>query len=613
MPLDPSVAKYWGNIESGLDAVQVTKPDRDALQDFLSRMSVQQQLAIVQTGDKFGLLDNRDDKRRNLARVMNLALGLSAYYRPRKIAYQLNGKERESILKSAADLNAIQAKIKREVELALENANTICHSGTDAKGVMPVIPDTKPHAITIDMAVISTPPLPVSRDFDALERVKARQHWGIAKAVHKEKIKDHKMNIAVEALTTGGAARGERVADFVQNNTAVLIGSWTTALGEVKDVFTNHKDWLMFNFITMEAAIGDAYKNFEINVKENQKDITDKLNILTMMFGALKHGPFPVSLVGNIGEKAMGVFKADEGIDPRSSVPLLVGTSSGFISNLKDKLDDKYQELSRVGPKLASIDNVSDWRQGLHIACDAQLKCLKDLLTLTCNEYFGDSSSVVQKFEAMRDSAVKERYGEIKGRFSHTDTKDAAGKSERELVKQFVIEKITNYKKEQIAAMEKIFCPKMHRISPAELQRMVEMTLYSQYITLLYKDDNACCALPLAEKIVDFFADASTWGILMKAAHHSESEAQNRLNWKQSANNRKALVMFCKWYLRDVNPFVMVIGGKVNGKVITPSIVRTMCADEVKKINAAIKHGRKTSKLGSSWDWEKINLHYSLH
>ena len=139
------------------------------------------------------------------------------------------------------------------------------------------------------------------------------------------------------------------------------------------------------------------------------------------------------------------------------------------------------------------------------------------------------------------------------------------------------------------------------------------MTLYSQYITLLYKDDNACRAYPLAEKIVDFFADASTWGILMKAAHHDESEAQNRLNWKQNANNRKALVMFCKWYLRDVNPFVMVIGGKVNGKVITPSVIRSMCADEVRKINAAIKHGRTTSKFGSSWDWTKINLHYSLH
>jgi hypothetical protein len=621
MPADPQLAKYWVKIASGLTAAQVKAADQDELLEFLSLMSKEQQLSILKKGDDFGLFKSSGDehkKRRELARAMNVALALGGYYRQQKIDYQLNTKEREKILNPGSDFGMLKARVKKEVEIALNNARISCNRRPDAKGGMPAIPASTPKPITIDREIIAAPPAPVSREFDALERVRARQNWGVAKVVHNNIVKEHKVSQAVAALTQGGAERGERVADFVENHTAELIGSWTTALAELKDVFTNHREWLMFNFITMETAIGDAYKNFELSVRENQKEITDRLNILTMMFGALKHGPFPVSLIGSIGEKAVGTFKADEAIDPRSSVPILVGTSSGFINNLKEKLDDKYQELSRVGPKLASIDNVSQWRQGLHLVCEAQLKCLKDLLALTCNQYFGDSSSVVQKFEALRAKAVQEHYGEIKGSLHYSGTRDEKGKGEREKIKMIITTQITQYKNEQIAAMEKIFRPKPRQISPAEFQKAVEMTLYCQYITLLYKDDNACSTLPLAEKIVDFFADAGTWGILMKNANHKEAEAANRLKWKQNADNRKVLLMFCKWFLRDVNPFAMVIGGKMDiggegeHKLITPSIIRTMCADEVRKINNAVKHGRKINRLGySEWNWDTINAYYS--
>lgn len=605
MPLDPSVATYWVKIELGLITAKVPSADQNELQEYFAGMDKARQLKIAETGDKFGAFNSsapENKTRRNLARAMNLALALTDYYRPQKIAYQLNTAERETILKMAADQGSV--RVKKSVEIALANARAICKGGADAKGVMPVLPDSPPKKINVDMAMINLPSAPVSAELNALERMRAP-------------VREHMKVVLTEMQDV--RERKDRILQFtIYGISGDMTASWQSARVEIREVIEKQEKWLVYNYIDMETAIGDAYKNYELSVAESQAEIRDKLgkgvNILSYLFAALIHAPFPVSLVGSIGQWAVKEFKPDAKIDPRVSMPVMIGTSSGFIEKLIVKLKEKHENITRVGPNLADLKNVSSWRQCWQSVTTAQRDLIQDVVHATFDEYFGDTASTIEKFRSLRLNAVKEKYKEIKGDFKeHGYTGSAEAVAEKLQIERLVIAKITAFKKEQIDAMNLIFNPKPRTISTGEYRKLVEMTLYCQYVTLLYDSDNACKVYALVDSIVDFFADASTWGILIKNAHHTESERLGRLNWKQNANNRKALLLFCQWYIKNINPFVVVIGAKVDGKFMTPSVIRTMCANEVIKINAAIKHGRTTSKFGSSWDWTKINLYYSLH
>ncbi len=601
-------------IQKGLKLAQVSEAHLKQLQEIFDGIPAPVASKIIKGGTfsyqgLFLSQSGEAKERRDLARGMNYVLGLQAHLN--KQNYAMNKIWHERMLSSKIAIDAKKSSLRSAV-------NDVISQSTMRDDVAPASAKQSNAQITPQHRPAIHLPAPICKEVDPPHLLKNKFKAAVRKI--------ESMNMAAKAFSAEGAERSNRAVDFIKKDTKVDI-AWMTACNKVSRYVTDNQVWFQFNYTSMNSAIKDAYQHFEVNVTENQAAISARLDMAKQLFSALKTGPFPVSMIGDIGCKALDFATVDTAIDSRGDIAVREVKSSGFISKVVQKLTETQEEIRRVGPKLLSLSTQSSLGDNLSQVCQCQLRIMQEVLKSVCDEHFGDTTSVMEKIsrfktEVLQDTnlfdAAKEKEARAQGVAFKTsphqimgrigDNGDGQGSAH---INNYVVRRIQQYQDELIEQIKTTLKNSPEPVDQGFMCRAVEMKLYCSYITLLFAEPRDYKIKPLSQGIVDFFAQEGPFGILIKTDKESETHAKDNylLAYKDDANHKKVLRYFCEWYAKNINPFMLVAGSLHNGEKYSPYLIMLLCKREIGRINEAVYAGRSKGTFGmTNWDWQKINL-----
>jgi hypothetical protein len=595
-------------INDGLMAAQVAERERKWVEATFIGLPKPTQQALIDAVGGFGIFASDKNKvKRDLCRAMNAALAFDALLHGRKYVY--DRVWREKIL-TRLDLTSAQRVVLAQVNAAytasqpLESFEPITLPGPEAVIHTAVPPPVLPRAH------------PVSASVDKPGAGWKKLRLAVAPVARANVI----MKSAATAFQTEGSERHDRLDAMVAQQTGEIGMVWTRASMTVREAVNDLAITNLQNLSSFNAVITSAYASYDQNVKDNQEALKNNVAMVGKMFSALKSAPPPLSFIGAIGETVAGAVKVQDGLDPRSRFESLKGPrASGFFCKLTAGLDALRDDTLRIGPDLSSLGSVSSLQDTLHRVCKSRMDEMSKVLRKTCDEHFGATSDVLQHFHSVVGDAVASGRGAIQGRIGvQGETYSAAGadgKSVRKPVagqtnsKAMICARIEQYQNELLEEMRPaIEFPKL--FAPQDAGYAMEMMLYSNYIVAMY-ESKVYRLKPVADGIVNFFARAEPWGVLMVESTQEVATEKQRLKWVDDTNHKQMLVMFCDWYLKNVNPFMLITGARRNGVLYTPKLIEVMCRTQIDKINAAVNVGRTKGVLTSSWNWKAIEKEYA--
>ena len=606
MPVSVKITEAWKKVGAGLLDAGLSDSDVKKLWQRLVSLPEPKAIDILEGGRFRGVQAGTPlmETQRRFARAMNLLLGLKAFQR--NLAYKFDAAKRQEIITASS-----QDKVKSDINRI---AAEILTPDRKFDTSLPPLIDLPPPCITPTAPLKRNQPVPLSMIYDPLDP-KRRFQRAVFKTILVRNMEQQFQDIAVQ-----GKERGKRVQAFAEEHTAEVRHVWKEARDQILQSATVKREWLLFNYAAATSALSTSYEKFALNVGQNQADLLTKSMLLAKLFGALKNAPAPMSLLGSIGEFALGEAKVDM-LDPRTTFKAkMPQQSSGLVGKITDQLDrlkDLKNDAFHVGPKLGKIDNKSSLEITLNRLCQIQLETMQTILKNEITERFGDDKTCLAKFDEFRSIALRgERYDEIKGNFvaesKDSVYQDGPGKQKKQQLQQLMIDHVIGYKKELIEQLDNILKDPPRSLRLDFFVSAIEILLYSQYIRELYKNaDKKFFADPLSPAIVTVFVDNRVLGT--PDAPHADSDQRHRLNWKNGNNHKIALAMFCNWYCAKINPFLLLTGGQIDGETCTPGLILKLMFAEIDRINDAISAGRTKKLLGKTeWNWTAINLRYKL-
>jgi hypothetical protein len=130
----------------------------------------------------------------------------------------------------------------------------------------------------------------------------------------------------------------------------------------------------------------------------------------------------------------------------------------------------------------------------------------------------------------------------------------------------------------------------------------LRMGMVCAYLVEVFKGSTVGTQFNVNEQIVTFLASTASWGILMLDAPRANSEQRLRLNWKGDEIDKEALLLFCRWYVMNINPFHILVNGPAGAKRI-----QERCEQQILIINQAMNRARVGRFWGGeSWDLKKM-------
>lgn len=389
---------------------------------------------------------------------------------------------------------------------------------------------------------------------------------------------------AADRFKTAAAGRKTFIADFNQTN---LYTDWVQATNKIAQTFSDDRADLIFESAFLLEAVRAAYTNFEGGAKRNFALIKARLDLVTSFFEALKELGPPASLVGKMGTLLMGQIKTDN-YDPATKYSPYKGPDRSVITKtMADILEAKERFLTLVD--CTGITKQGDLVVVIQQTNAKLLKIMRETTELATREVFGDASDSFIKFtEAQREYLQS--------------TANLSGAKVADHRQAFLKQKIIQYRDAVIDEIANTWKWKPGAIDMIALRERIEMHLYSQYLLALFLDDYL---LPIDDPIVVFFHHC---GILdPDRDDHEISKTHHRLNWKGGTNHKKVLAIFCRWYLKNINPFLIMVDPAQT------DIITQRCKEHIDVINRAISAGRTVSWGWSTWDWNVINAHYAAY
>ena len=415
----------------------------------------------------------------------------------------------------------------------------------------------------------------------------------------REVLKTKLIGAMQQVRTNIRSSNRELVAKSFDNNAAIST-AWSEARRGIENAIDQNAHWLLFNYTTLNTAIMVAYRNFDDTVAKDSKKTGDRLKLISTVLDALSAAPPPLSVVGKVASKVVGIFRSDN-YDPTSKYAPLKGDDKPLAVRLFAERLEQYEN----GTVLMDLSHLSKVAHDAAIATAlsaATLTLMQDATKHVLDRIFGeDFVDSGNKLEAHKQAYLRKSGQIVRGQEKNQHL--------------FMNAVIRGFASDVQKAIEAHYGWKKSVLDPNDLRIAIEMFLYSEYvIDVFHKQGNETRLY--SDNMINFFAQKEKWGVLMLHQDtHEESTARRRLNWKGGDDHKRALVMFCGWYLKNINPFALITGTLRNGEPYSAELIVELCHAQIDLINRAISHGRTLTTfwgktIKSSWDWDRIDYMY---
>ena len=539
----------------------------------------------VLDGGKYGISNAEHQKSRLLFRALNFIKAVNA--RRQNFAYGLDSAAKERFKEGTANIINLRTEVMTE-----------CNKLFAPQAPVLDIP------VPVERAKITTrPQFDVSTNTSEIQKVD-----GLLGLTQNGRLAQN-VSLARDRFKSGLDAR-KRTAHSMVTDRNTLVAEWLTAKQEIYNLFSAKTNNWLFDVITINSATKSAYYNFQNNVAQNAAAIQSKLDACKILFSALEHAPPPISLLGKIGSAMVGQIKPGE-LKTTPKYETLTSSKVTLVAKM-GSLMEKYEQATTL-VDLQSIPVESDISATLNLVSAAYLRKLQTFAGAGLDDIFGTHDNARARIDELKEKFIKEGgLSHVGGSMNTMNQGQLRPTGQTALHDKLVETVVTRYKQQTIETLKAVFTFRQSTVKAKDVRIAFEMWLYAQYICTLFQNGKSF-KHGLSQGIVDFFKQTGDWAMLSPEDDHAISDSLRLLNWKGGENHKKMLLMFCQWYVQNINPFDLIVDVTRNGVAFTPKLIQQLCHEHIHKINQAKNAGRvqKGWKLGSSdWDWMAIRVKY---
>lgn len=386
----------------------------------------------------------------------------------------------------------------------------------------------------------------------------------------------------VDVLVPGGS----NVIHLIKSN-------WSNAKTDLVTEFIKSVNARLSNMHSIQLAATEAYGDYTRLFKVQAEATKDKISLVTKFFDAMKdYAPWPVSVIGKVGETICGQLHVDEEIQQGRragdkqyfdrNLPLLDSASKKFseISNWK-------QELTRVGVSAAQLSSSQSISDQIEAAKARAVEALVKVFQEAANQTYGGS------VEQMADKST-EFYKRV------VESNPKATPNE---LNHFALRKISRLSQETIEAFNNMGELTVV-VEAADIKPFIELNLYAELMAVAAPPNCDLDDVSLPEGLVEIL-EHKDFQLLTRKTDSGQSAAiyaSGKLPWAGDRRHKAAIVLFFRWYALQINPFDIAVGRKKPGEL------REEMTARIRKIGVAVQ-ARKIENTFSkdATDWTNVN------
>ncbi|MEY3881500.1 MAG: hypothetical protein RIQ94_2296 [Pseudomonadota bacterium] len=422
----------------------------------------------------------------------------------------------------------------------------------------------------------------------------AKAQAEILKEKSEQKIQTDAFKASLEKRLQG-AITYNKVRD--EQETAVLVNMFDKFKGQAETHYLKVKTDYIYNHANTLDACKQAYEQYNLAVGDASDAIAAKKALVVLCFNTLAGvTPPPFNLIPTAFALAFDNLTKVDRLETRINRGT-ISNSPSLISKTTEKITGLLDDYGTLGPTLEQVK-----------ACDL----VGSLITYSTN-MMQSSQEVIDKkltlfFSAKKYQALIDENREsqmdvssIRMRMSgagHTYGLAARVQSYGEnILKAITIE--TPLKKEKVVILD--------AGGINNLARLIEFQLLCAYIINVYAKNDSFSANVEQAILLRFDGDNNDqFSILTQSSDNSQEKAAkfHRIKWEGNINHKKSLNHFCKWYVKNINPFHVITGEttieetRVKYKTFIDNFNKTLAISGVRKKGFLAIH--------TTWDWDLI-------
>ncbi|MDZ7936951.1 MAG: hypothetical protein U5M53_01180 [Rhodoferax sp.] len=480
-----------------------------------------------------------------------------------------------------------------------------CLDALTGKNVTPITPPQQAAATLVQPAI--QPAIPLSPSPALLKFQNAVKN---VVTIRKQRI------TAFQQVGRDILAR-DKSANVAIRTDAGGLSHWLQAINDIRHHYSEQTHNSLFNFTAMTSATNAAYEQFSLIVKEGQKETSSKLEMASLCFTALSKAPLPLSLIGTIGGLVTKALHVDGEINQKREYEVLEGeadTNVKKIANwIKEGINGKkegFKAATRLGFDLKNLPPANDLQTALQTVARSHLLLMQGAVGSACDQVFGDDeASRTAQFEAFAEHIKNTRVpGKLQAR------------AEQQQLISIIHSEMKEIKRSATEAIDKVLNGARPTLVGTDCIGAFELLLYGVYIDRFFKivgSSGYDYSRDLPDAIIERLSEKSTpWAVLMPKSTKAEAQGARRLKWGGEENHKRALNYFFQWYLREMNPFLIVAGATHAGHPMTVDYIKQQMGSYIDKLNAAIiANARKEHfySISTTWNWSGINSKLGLN
>ena len=546
MPNSVEFQVRWEKVESGLRMARIDEQGIRFLTDKFNAVAREYAEQVLEGGSSAMFNRSADLKtNRDLFRAFNFIAAVRA--NAVGVQYGTNVAVREQFWSGQTDRAGLERIIRDEYD-ALRRDAQIQNAAFMAIKV-PVQQQPAPTAIPTRTPVLSP-------QLQAIEAAARRQH--------RDVVVDLKLKFLEKDLSW---QRSEAAVANAKN-------AWFRAKQDIINKLVESQINQVFQFTLVINAVDDAFKAFEHITRANNEGIKKRLNLIGKLVTALIPDKAPFKYFAQAITTGIGLLEVGAYDSSAKYVAMTGSNASRFSKALGEGLKAYNQSVSLVD--LQRLRTPGDFKDQVSVLSRALLEAMRGVTARVLNETFGTETDGV--FDAYYAAYAQQR--------PHADDTARA--------QLFIQQQLSVLKADAEAVIDSHLTYKWMGGEAGQLGNRIKMGMVCAYLIEVFDGSSAGLSLPIDDQIVNYLGSNQEWGILIQNSTYREAAQKLRIYWDGGKDHKQALLLFCRWYVRNVNPFHILVNSGTGEKHIQQA-----CERHILLINKAIDAG--TGIFGLDW------------
>jgi len=557
-------AGRMGKVRQGLQAARITPADIVAIDNVFDRLSAADAMTValrtefsVSTRAKaaeslFG--SGNSEARRQIARASMFVDDLTVLADGGALPPKISDADFEKMWRG--DALALQAMLGELIKRLLH-------------------PPTASLPAVVGAAIVKIPPIPAPKvpvPPAVLKLLGAAERRDIERVV----------GLRVQQLERAAHKRPETPS-------APVLAAWSNAKTELIKCFAVQVNKSMSQITSMQTAATGAYTEFEKFVRDAAAELQFKIDLAKSVFSALKEAPFPISMVGKVGEAICGALHVDSEVAQtrklaggqyfNSDVPLLDRATKKY-----EEFSGKASELTRFGVSTETLPSGTSVHDALDKAKGRSVELLNNVFCQVVKDAYGEDP------REMQDKCFA---------FANEVRAQIMPHAPHELVGPMIVNKINELFHVTKGSIDS--APPLPLVTSEQLQPFIELQLFAQYLAALAPGDDFDVTVPdaLIKRL-----EGPPFSLVTRKTGSGQTAsiyASKKLPWDAHVRHVGALIVFFRWYEKEVNPFEIAVGRT------SIQSVRQAMESTIGEIGRAIAANAVTRRLRhDTADWAQV-------